>query len=554
MESKTHIHPMEEKITSGAHSSVWIDSTEPLAFRKLDENIETDVVIVGGGMAGVSIAYNLVRSGKKVVIVEDGFIGSGETGRTTAHLVTALDDRYYNLEKMFGDEKTKLIAESHKSAIDFIERAVKRENIKCDFERVNGYLFLHPTDDVESLGKEYKAATKAGIAVEELERVPGMANYYGPCLRFLNQAQFHPLKYIKALCEVIQQNNQCLIYTNTHAKKIDHTGVVTDDDFKINAKYVVVATNTPVNNKVAIHLKQIAYRTYVIAAKIKKGSEAKNLWWDTGDFSANNNTPPYHYVRTQRYDNTYDLLIIGGEDHPTGSTDIGHVPETERYALLEKWAKEYFDIEEVIYKWSGQVMEPADSIAFIGKNPFDKDNVFIVSGDSGNGMTHGTIAAELITDLINGNENKFSEVYDPSRTILKDVGKIVWEGIANAFSSLFKIEDWEDSKLNEIKSVAKNEGKLITLNEKKYGVFCDESDCLHFVGAQCTHLKCTVKWNNDEKSWDCPCHGSRFTYEGKVLNGPANTDLPYHKETDFKAHGTFLPVKENNTLLENKKK
>ncbi|MBA3682902.1 MAG: FAD-binding oxidoreductase, partial [Bacteroidetes bacterium] len=315
MKKETHIHPAAEKITAGNHSSPWIDSMQPLAFRKLEENIETDVVIVGGGLAGISIAYCLVKSGKRVVIIEDGFIGSGETGRTTAHLVTALDDRYYELEKMFGEEKTKLIAESHKKAIDFIERTTHTEHIDCDFERLDGYLFLHPSDEIESLVREYNAATKAGLEIEQMVEIPGILDYNGPGLRFANQAQFHPLKYIKALCDVIQ-NNGGVIYTNTRAKEIDHTGIVTDSEFKVNAKHVVVATNTPVNNKVAMHLKQYAYRTYVIGAKIKKNSLPKALWWDTGNFEVNKDIPPYHYVRSQKLDAEHDLLIIGGEDHP----------------------------------------------------------------------------------------------------------------------------------------------------------------------------------------------------------------------------------------------
>ena len=233
----THVHPNTEKITSGTHSTVWIESTSPLAFQTLANNTDTDVVIVGGGIAGVSIAYRLVKSGKKVVIVEDGFIGSGETGRTTAHLVTALDDRYYELQRMFGKDKTSLIAESHRSAIDFIERTIKNEKIDCDFQRVNGYLFLHPSDDPGSIDKELKAAKEAGLDVTKHDEVPGVKNYTGPCLKFANQAQFHPLKYMKTLCDVIQSNGG-IIYTNTHAKLIDSTGVTTDSGFKITAKHV----------------------------------------------------------------------------------------------------------------------------------------------------------------------------------------------------------------------------------------------------------------------------------------------------------------------------
>ncbi|MES2513530.1 MAG: FAD-dependent oxidoreductase [Bacteroidota bacterium] len=505
MREETHVHPNTEKITAGAHSTLWIESVKSIAFQKLETNTETDVVIVGGGIAGISIAYCLIKSGKKVIVVEDGFIGSGETGRTTAHLVTALDDRYYELQRMFGKEKTTLIAESHRSAIDFIERTVKNENIDCDFQRVNGYLFLHSSDDVESIDKELTAAKEAGLDVTKLANVPGMEDHPGPCLRFSNQAQFHPLKYMKVLCDVIQSNGG-IIYTNTHAKLIDSTGVATDNGFKINAKHVVIATNTPVNNKVVMHLKQYPYRTYVIGAKIKKDSLPMSLWWDTGDFTVNSDIPPYHYVRTQKLDDTHDLLIIGGEDHPTGMADLEKKSEEERYGLLETWVNEHFDIGEIVYRWSGQVMEPMDGVAFIGRNPFDKDNVYIVTGDSGNGMTHSTIAALLIDDMINGRDNKFEKLYDPSRFNLLHAGKVFFKEFIGGFTNYYKIQR-KNSKDNDLQCIQRNEGKTIEIDGKKFGVFCDEYDQLHFVGSECTHLKCGLIWNNDEKSWDCPCHG-----------------------------------------------
>jgi len=544
MKNQDHVHPSAEKITSGTHDTIWINSVAPLAFSKLTENIETDVVIVGGGVSGVSIAYNLVKVGKKVVIVEDGFIGSGETGRTTAHLVTALDNRYYELERIFGGKTTALIAESHRSAIDFIERAVHTEHIDCDFERVDGYLMLHPSDKEESLEKEFEAAEKAGLSVEKINFAPGFAGYEGPVLRFTDQAQFHPLKYIRGLCNFITGNGGS-VYTNTRAKEIDHTGVRTETGFRINARHIVVATNSPVNNKVAEHLKQYAYRTYVIAAKIEKGSLPACLWWDTGDITINEEIPPYHYVRIHKLDHQHDLLIVGGEDHPTGLADIESRREEERYASLESWAKRYFKFGEIVYKWSGQVLEPMDGLAFIGRNPFDEDNVFIVTGDSGNGITHATIAAMLITDLITNKENKFEKVYDPSRFKLLRAGEVFLKELAGGFRNYFKKKE-KHAGDNDLYSLHENEGKIIELHDKKYGVFCDEANELHFVSAECTHLKCTVSWNNDEKSWDCPCHGSRFSYEGKVLNGPANKDLSYHHESRKNAGGTVFGYKRDN--------
>lgn len=517
-------HP-EPALTSGKNISYWTDSAAATKQDSLTEDLETDVVIIGGGLAGLSVAYCLVESGKRVVLVEDGEIGSGETGRTTAHLVTALDDRYYDFEKIFGEEKTKLIAESHRVAIDFVESTVKKENINCGFERVNGFLFLHPTDEKDALEKELEAAVKAGVAIEAIEEVPGLLKKQKG-LRFLNQAQFHPLKYLKGLCKAIEKNGG-KIYTNTHASQINHEGITTADGFTVKAKHVVVATNSPVNNLFTMFEKQYAYRTYVIGALVKKDSLPKELWWDTGDFKADSNVPPYHYVRLSPYDKAHDLLICGGEDHPTGDTSKTEVPEEARYQLLEDWTRKNFPIGKVVYRWSGQVLEPMDGIAFIGRNPYDKDNVYIITGDSGNGMTHCSFAGLLITDLINGKENKWEQLYSPSRFTISESTSVLSQMAKETMNYLQQLPNFNGTE--ELAAIKNGEGRIVDMLEEQFGVYRDKKGELTIVSAKCTHLKCGLVWNSDELSWDCPCHGSRFTYDGIVVNGPANFNLPtYH--------------------------
>ncbi|MDF2455029.1 MAG: Gamma-glutamylputrescine oxidoreductase [Cytophagaceae bacterium] len=513
--------------TSGSNATYWLESTQPLSSQILNKGLKTDVVIVGGGIAGLSVAYNLVKAGKKVVVVEDGNIGSGETGRTTAHLVNALDDRYYDLERMFGKDKTKLVASSHTEAINFIENIIAIENIECEFKRVDGYLFLHPSDEPSTLDKELKACNEAGLQVEISDEVPGLNDSTGPCLKFPDQAKFHPMKYLEGLYKAIIEKGG-LVFTNTHAEIIDHTGIVTRDGHEVKADHVVIATNSPVNNKYIPHLQQYAYRTYVIGARVKKDTLPDVLWWDTGDVNANAEIPPYHYVRLQPLDDQYDLLISGGEDHGTGLADAEHITEGERYALLEKWTRAHFEIEDIIYQWSGQVLEPMDSLAYIGRNPTDHKNVYIVTGDSGNGMTHATIAGILIKDLIVGNENEWADLYDPSRFKLFTAGKTFFKEVAQGLISYIKTKPHPED--NEMESIPADEGKIVKMDGKPYGVYRDEANQLHIVEAECTHMKCIIKWNGDEKSWDCPCHGSRFTYEGQVINGPANRNLLYHKE------------------------
>ncbi|MFL5764264.1 MAG: FAD-dependent oxidoreductase [Bacteroidia bacterium] len=514
---------LNEDITAGSHLSVWTASVKPIRYSTLEKSEKTDVVIVGGGIAGVTTAYNLSLQGKKVILLEDGFIGSGESGRTTAHVVTCLDDRYYNLEHLHGTDGAKMAAESHAAAIEFVESAVEREKINCDFSRLAGYLFRHPSDDKDVLKKEYDAAIRAGVKVERLEETPGIRGE-GECLYFHGQAQFHILKYLKGLCEAIISRGG-KIYTQTHADKIDANGVTTDRGYRVDAEHIVVATNSPVNDLRKIHTKQTAYRTYVIGAKIKKGSVLPALWWDTGDFEADSRYPPYHYVRTQRLSDTHDVLIVGGEDHPTGiKTEI---TEEERYHHLELWTKERFDTEGIIYRWSGQVLETMDSLAFIGRNPGDADNIYIITGDSGNGMTHATIGAMMITNMILGVPDRWEKLYDPSRSrILKTVGQYVHDGFA-AVKKFLKDRP-QDDKVSAISKIKKGDAEVLQLKGEKYGIHRDDNGSLHIVSAVCTHLQCTVRWNGGEKTWDCPCHGSRFSYEGKVMNGPANADLAYH--------------------------
>ena len=513
--------PEDARITSGKNMSYWTDTADVQAQNPLRENIETDVVIVGGGLAGLSVAYCLTQSGKKIVLVEDGFIGSGETGRTTAHMVTALDDRYYHLENKFGVRKTKLIAESHRMAIDFVELTVKKENIDCGFKRVNGYLFRHPSDKKGSLQQELKAALKAGVEIKEASEAPGMLRSE-KALCFLNQAQFHPLRYLNGLYKAIEQKGGN-IFTGTHASKINHKGITTPEGFTVKAKHVVVATNSPVNNLVAIFGKQFAYRTYVIGALVKKDSLPQALWWDTGDFKSNPKIPPYHYVRVYPYNEQYDLLISGGEDHPTGDTSKTKVQEEKRYKLVEDWTLKHFRIGKIVYRWSGQVLEPKDGIAFIGRNPLDHDNVYIVTGQSGNGMTYSPFAGLLINDLINGKENKWEKLYSPLRFIMKE-STVVVQLLKNDLVNILK--KWVYTENSKLSSIKKGKAGIVALDKIKCGAYRDESGKLYLVSAECTHLKCILLWNNDEKSWDCPCHGSRFTYQGKVINGPANFDLP----------------------------
>lgn len=506
-------------ISSGESRSYWIDSVTPLEFETVNSNIETDVLIVGGGIAGITTAYCLLKAGRKVVLVEDGYIGSGESGRTTAHLTCALDDRYYHLENIFGEEGSRLAAESHATAVDFIEFTVRELAIDCNFKRVDGFLFLHSSDKKETLEKELKASRKAGLNTKWIDHVPGISLETGPCICFPDQGQFHIMKYLHAVAKAIVKLGG-KIYTRSRATDINETGAACNG-FTIKALYTVVATNSPVNDLFAMHTKQFPFRTYVIGATIQKGMLQPSLWWDTGNLESKWYTAPYHYVRTQEYNEDFDLLIAGGEDHKTGQADDEGIPEEERYKNLISWTSKRFPIKDVVYKWSGQVLEPLDYLAYIGQNP-GNDNVYIITGDSGNGMTHGTIGGMLIADLIQGRENPWKKIYSPKRLPLKVPGKYLKEMAAMAAQYGDYISK---ADIKEVDELTAGEGAILSKGMKRYAVYKDGNNAVNVFSAVCPHLGCILQWNGEEKSFDCPCHGSRFTKEGDVVNGPAGEGL-----------------------------
>jgi glycine/D-amino acid oxidase-like deaminating enzyme/nitrite reductase/ring-hydroxylating ferredoxin subunit len=495
-------------------------NTEVPELPPLTNDVRSTVCVIGAGIAGMTTAYMLARAGRAVVVIDDGPIGGGETGRTTAHITAALDDRYVEIEKMHGEGGALIAAESHTAAINRIESIIAVEDIDCDFERVDGYLFLGGKDKRDLLEQELRAAQRAGLSdVQLVERAPLDFFDTGPALKFPRRAQFHPLKYLNGLARaIIRDGGQ--IYCGTHADKIEDgepARITTSSGHVITADDVVVATNTPVNDWVIIHTKQAPYRSFVIGARVPRGSIPRGLYWDTPD--------PYHYIRLQDAENSsgtreeHEILIVGGEDHKTGQENDAD----ERFRCLEDWARKRFPMMgDVEFRWSGQVMEPVDYMGFIGKNPGNDEHIYIATGDSGNGMTHGTVAGILLTDLILGRKNHWAPLYDPSRISLRATPEFAKENlnVARQYTDYLN-----DEQAPNLESISAGDGAVVTIGKKRIAAYRDESGQLHQCSAICTHLYCIVNWNSAEKSWDCPCHGSRFDPYGKVLNGPAITGL-----------------------------
>lgn len=509
---------------------VWLDAEKIPTFLPLSTDMEADVCIVGGGVAGLTTAYMLAREGQSVCVLEDFEIASGQTGRTTAHFSPVLGERYFNLEKYHGDVGAQLIAQSHIAAIDKVLNIIKNENIQCDHEILDGYLFndILADDDDDTLAKELDAVKRAGLTAHLVRTSPIKTFDTGACLRFPRQLQLHPVKYIRGLVESLLQMG-VEICTNTHVIEVkggDPATVKTKEGHVVTAKSVVVATNTPINDLFAIHTKQAPYRTYAVGFRIPKDSVPKALYWDTLD--------PYHYVRVQpgepelsQDSAAYDILIVGGEDHKTGQDTL---PPGNRFEDLEDWARARFPvIEETLYRWSGQVMEPVDGIAYLGHNPMDRNNVYVITGDAGNGFTHSTIGAMLITDQIMDRKNDWEEIYNPSRISLRATGEYLKENLNVAA----QYGEWLATKSKQgLQTLFNGEGTVIRDGLKMVAAYKNQHGEMEYMSAACTHLGGVVQWNGVEKSWDCPCHGARYDCHGKVIEGPAVKDLePIHSET-----------------------
>jgi glycine/D-amino acid oxidase-like deaminating enzyme/nitrite reductase/ring-hydroxylating ferredoxin subunit len=518
----------------GESVSSWMQTVQMPKFSPLLQNIETDVCIIGAGLAGLTTAYLLQQEGRKVCVLEGFEVGSGQSGRTTAHFTYALDKGYQHLEKVHGEDGIKLVAQSHYEALKKVKEIISKENIDCEMERVNGYLFT-ASDEIPNytlqsnrekshhqLSNELESILRAGLSdVYMTEKIPLHSFDPGSALCYPDQIQLHPLKYIKALSEIIVSRGG-EIYTNSHVTEVhggDNAFVKLQNEKTVKCNSVVVATNSPINDLVAIHTKQMSYRTYVIGVEVPKGKLIKGLYWDTAE--------PYHFIRLEKCEGyQYEVLLVGGEDHKTGQNDN---PE-HSYTKLENWMRKRFpDAGRVLFRWSGHVMEPVDGLAYIGRNPMDKDNVYVVTGHSGNGMTYSTIAGMLLTDLILGRENPWTEIYHPSRISLSTAGTYFRE---NA-NTLAQYKDWifePTTNSQSMEDLSPGDGMVYRDGLHIVAAYKDDRGNLTLNSAVCTHLGGIVRWNAAEKSWDCPCHGSRYDCQGKVMEGPAIHDLAPFKE------------------------
>jgi glycine/D-amino acid oxidase-like deaminating enzyme/nitrite reductase/ring-hydroxylating ferredoxin subunit len=495
----------ERSVSYWMHESPVIDAP-PLAA---DENCH--VVVIGSGIAGMSTAYELARLGRCVVVIDRGGIGHGMTARTTAHLATELDDFYSELVRVRGEGDARLYHDSQVAAVNRIEAICHEENIDCQFRRLDGFLVPTEEGDTADLQEEFDVCQRIGVEVEWADRAPVPGLDTGRCLRFPNQGRFHPTRYLRGLAEAIQRMGG-RFYANTayvdHEEDESGVRIETESGHRIRAGAAVFATNSPVNDKVTIHTKQLPDRTYVVAGRVPKGSVPDVLLWDTYE--------AYHYVRLQELDETSDLLIIGGEDHRSGEAN----DMDQRFASLADWTrKRYPMFGTVEYSWSGQVMEPIDFMPFSGQNPGNRQ-IYIHTGDSGQGITNGVAGSLTIASLILDQDSRFADLLAPNRkSFSSSAAQEFVRGQAGVVKNLSEhVRPGEIASEDELQP---GEGGVMRHGVSKVAIYRDLDGQLIRRSAVCTHVGCIIHWNRFERCWDCPCHGSQFSPEGEVLNGPA---------------------------------
>ena len=489
--------------------AIWTDKFSETSFPPLRNDITVDVAIIGGGITGITAAYILAKAGKRVAVLEARKIGEGATGSSTGNLYATIGSPgLHNVESKFNLQKVSEVIESRAAAIRFIEDRVKEFDIDCNLRHVPWSLFAENEEGRSFVEKEKKTATEAGLTITQNFAI-ALPVIEGFTVK--KQAQFNPLQYVKSLSKKIQSAN-CLIFESTKVEDVKEGDActVTTAGGKVTASQVIMATHSP-KGVYAVQMNMGAYREYAVAVKLQGNYPSDGIWW---------NMMAHEHYSMRTYETSKGKLLMAlGEMHKVGQKENNH----ECYDKLEKFLRDRFDVASVEYKWSAQQFKASDGIPYIGLSSGNA-KTYIATGFSADGLTYGTLASIIISDQILGKENKWSKTYDASRiTPLASAREFLKENVNVAFEFVKDRFIKDDAK--EFSEVLVGEGKIMEVDGKKCGVHRDETGKLHVVSAVCTHMGCIVRWNGVEKTWDCPCHGSRFQATGEVMAGPAETPL-----------------------------
>lgn len=488
---------------AGRAESFWIASTPETDFPSLTENISVDVAVLGGGIAGITSALFLKDAGLTVAVLEAGRILEGVTGHTTAHISSAHNIIYRYLIDHFGKEGAKQYADANQMAIERIARLVGDNSIACDFRRTSEYIYAENRDDLDKLKTEFEAAESLGLPVSFLDAAPLPFKTYG-AIHYQNQAQFHPRKYLMALAKLIPGDGS-FIFENTRALDVEggEPHRIKTDKGYLTAKIIIIATHYPILNQGLLFMRMAPYRSYVLGIRV--ADEIPEEMFDSSEY-------PSHYIRTQPTPDGH-LIIVGGEDHATG-----HVTNTaEHYKRLERFARDHFQVKSIDYRWSTQDNYSFDRVPFIGRLTPGSRHIYVATAFKGWGMTHGTVAGMVLSDMILGRPNPYHELYDPGRLKLLTTGaKLITQNIHIA-ETLIRGRLSRPEKLTPLDV---GEAKVAEIDDKEAAVYKDDRGEIHSISPVCTHMGCIVSWNNAERSWDCPCHGSRFNFDGEILHCP----------------------------------
>ena len=496
--------------------SYWMASVDFPEYEQLSGNLDVDVAIIGGGITGITSAFLLKQSGFKTAVLEASRILHGTTGHTTAKITAQHDIIYSIINSKMDEESAKQYAEANQAAIQAIDTIIQQNNIDCDFSWQPAYIYTQDENYILQLQNEYETALKLGFSASFSEEVP-LPFKVKAAVRFDNQAQFHPLKYLLALASFIPGNGSYL-FENTkaidiHTKSGPGYEISTDTGFRIKAPNVIIATHYPFYDGDGMYFARIySERSYAIGITITDT-------YPGGMYITAEN--PGRSWRSHPMDNGEELVIIGGEHHKTGQGGDTQI----HYQNLLETARNTFQVKEVLYRWSTQDYTTMDQVPYIGPLNSKDPGIYVATGFRKWGMTNGTAAAMILRDYILGNENEWAPVFIPSRVKPgASAGKFVTENVDVAkhlIKSKLKPAEKAEGKIE----LQAGEGKVLEIEGKKRGAYRDMQGQLHIVDTTCTHMGCELSWNSAELSWDCPCHGSRFTYDGKVMEGPAQKPL-----------------------------